>query len=678
MIWNNPAGRNDPCPCGSGRKYKKCCADSDGRRERTLGAVGLASGTDTQPRRRGAPPGGTPASMHEALREAARSGDWQVDAVALPIAFDETPDDRAVAVLVVAAGLVLEAELITMRSAEPEELARVLMRRLGEAARAHQHWPLAVHIRHESIAPSLGRLLMEHGVSVLIRPELPGLDDATRGLADHMKRGSRQAQALGEAGWPLESAREAGPIRPMVSSPERWRAWGLGDDLVARIFEAAARFHTSRPWRLLANSALLDLRFPDGNRWTASVMGNGGEEFGLVMYTEREDILALFDAPAGSASSFARMRGSSVTVGFGPREEVPAGMRREIAAARWHVAGSDAYPRLWCLNTPGGGISRAWAEDVAMALDAIPRFTELHERVLASQVPPDSPLTWLDPASGTIVGYSGDLLETAPPLWPPPVALAPAAATGAGVSAGAGVIDDESVEGVLAREREVAGEFARWMAAGGPGRRLTTRTIDFHARIAEAFIDFLVGHQQSELAALHEMDLRVFLYDWFPRKVAMARTEAMRVPVSLGRFLDFLSVERGITCPWAAGILGDRHTFAVRWEERPAGFFWDAEVTGWRGELAADLHRRVFIPAIGLTGAGEWGDVMGERELRLYTELQRLWLRWRDELVGEGITDPDEVRRLLVQRQRAWEVTPHVLHEGLTPGEVVRREREKG
>jgi SEC-C motif len=22
-----PPGRNDPCPCGSGRKYKKCCGD---------------------------------------------------------------------------------------------------------------------------------------------------------------------------------------------------------------------------------------------------------------------------------------------------------------------------------------------------------------------------------------------------------------------------------------------------------------------------------------------------------------------------------------------------------------------------------------------------------------------------------------------------------------------------
>ena len=25
---NNKIGRNDPCPCGSGKKYKKCCMDN--------------------------------------------------------------------------------------------------------------------------------------------------------------------------------------------------------------------------------------------------------------------------------------------------------------------------------------------------------------------------------------------------------------------------------------------------------------------------------------------------------------------------------------------------------------------------------------------------------------------------------------------------------------------------
>ena len=29
-----PVGRNSPCPCGSGRKYKKCCLEKDARRLR--------------------------------------------------------------------------------------------------------------------------------------------------------------------------------------------------------------------------------------------------------------------------------------------------------------------------------------------------------------------------------------------------------------------------------------------------------------------------------------------------------------------------------------------------------------------------------------------------------------------------------------------------------------------
>lgn len=29
VIKQNKTGRNDPCPCGSGKKYKKCCMDKD-------------------------------------------------------------------------------------------------------------------------------------------------------------------------------------------------------------------------------------------------------------------------------------------------------------------------------------------------------------------------------------------------------------------------------------------------------------------------------------------------------------------------------------------------------------------------------------------------------------------------------------------------------------------------
>lgn len=32
-------GRNDPCPCGSGKKYKKCCMQKSSTKERTYTQV---------------------------------------------------------------------------------------------------------------------------------------------------------------------------------------------------------------------------------------------------------------------------------------------------------------------------------------------------------------------------------------------------------------------------------------------------------------------------------------------------------------------------------------------------------------------------------------------------------------------------------------------------------------
>ncbi|MCF7731342.1 MAG: SEC-C domain-containing protein [Akkermansiaceae bacterium] len=33
MSKTKKPDRNDPCPCGSGRKYKKCCLESDSRKQ---------------------------------------------------------------------------------------------------------------------------------------------------------------------------------------------------------------------------------------------------------------------------------------------------------------------------------------------------------------------------------------------------------------------------------------------------------------------------------------------------------------------------------------------------------------------------------------------------------------------------------------------------------------------
>ena len=36
-------GRNDPCPCGSGKKYKHCCRDKDEAAERAAFAAARAA-----------------------------------------------------------------------------------------------------------------------------------------------------------------------------------------------------------------------------------------------------------------------------------------------------------------------------------------------------------------------------------------------------------------------------------------------------------------------------------------------------------------------------------------------------------------------------------------------------------------------------------------------------------
>ena len=42
MSKNIKAGRNDTCPCGSGKKFKKCCAVKQARRNRLATALVVA------------------------------------------------------------------------------------------------------------------------------------------------------------------------------------------------------------------------------------------------------------------------------------------------------------------------------------------------------------------------------------------------------------------------------------------------------------------------------------------------------------------------------------------------------------------------------------------------------------------------------------------------------------
>src|SRR2546421_5863302 len=50
------AGRNDPCPCGSGKKYKKCCLARDQEKETSLAAMPVETPPSASLPRPAAPP----------------------------------------------------------------------------------------------------------------------------------------------------------------------------------------------------------------------------------------------------------------------------------------------------------------------------------------------------------------------------------------------------------------------------------------------------------------------------------------------------------------------------------------------------------------------------------------------------------------------------------------------
>jgi hypothetical protein len=116
------------------------------------------------------------------------------------------------------------------------------------------------------------------------------------------------------------------------------------------------------------------------------------------------------------------------------------------------------------------------------------------------------------------------------------------------------------------------------------------------------------------------------------------------------------------------------HMFEYRRDTFPGGFWWDPEVADWLMELTVDLNARVFLPELGMAEGGTWGQTMGVETATLRHELERHWLRWRDEVIASGVTDPGGVRSALVARQRAWETAPHPQHGRRSPVDVVREE----
>jgi hypothetical protein len=596
--------RNAPCPCGSGRKYKGCCVGADRARERTAAAVGVA------------------ASWHPHARAATV---WEADVVPLPAGLEDDPDATPSVVMVVAAGFVVVADVRGRWPVGVEERARVVGGAVRQAAGVLGVLPPRLCVRDGALAAALEEEMRERAVEVEAGP-LAELDEALTGTLEHLCGSSTAG---------------------IVTAVSTWAGTEAEPEAIAAFHEAAAEFYEAAPWERLDDADLLQVHLADGSVWTASVLGGGGMEFGLALYSELADLLGIMDGDESPEARLERMEGFALTASFEKRSGLPRPLQREVASRGWRVAGPSAYPVLIGMHLPERRITAAHVRTAAAVLRAI--------ALLARGEEPD-------PAEVQAVVPLADDEESFP--WPLPDAAALICPEGPGADPEAALRSwdegdpfGEAEEARLARMRAWIEETARSRAAR-----------DAELRNAEHWTAFL-GYHGLAAGAVTEYDLRVFLYDFYSRKVVATRAAARALPRSMRRIFEFLEGE-GIRYPFAGGVLDELE--ALGREARGQGSALDTALEELLGEVYPYLDARGLLHDRELPGAGGWPPMMSIEVAELEHELQRRWLLWYDEGVRRGVTDPMALRQVLVGRQREWENTPHPAMEGRTPARVVR------
>lgn len=632
-------GRNDPCPCGSGKKYKKCCLPID----KTARAAGDVEG--------------------QVRERARRARVWQADIRPLPIGFDDEPDSRAASLLVTADGFVVDADTLVRPSPEPEAMAELFEQAILRTAERLGGHPETIAVRHHPVVQPLAERLAAHGIaSEVVAQDVVDVDEAAVGL--------------------IESFTGQTPLA-FYSRPDTWAGWGLPPEQVGEVFRAAAGFYRAAPWDRLANEELIEARSPTGMHWTLGILGAGGQEYGLNLYESRGDVERICDG--AEPDLFMDLEGRILSLTFESGGDLPKPMRREISRRGWEVAEAGAYPMLMAYDTPAGGLLQADAEDLLALLGAVPRFIDSGSFEGGSQTRP-----WKDPETAFELTYRphfptwafDDLLPDAPigfladwlePGSPEGPAADPEAALRQ-FEAGSWQDRERFGAELAVQAKPIVNRFARHLAEveGFAGS-----TVSKHTRNVAKFVSFLTYNMGIPLSAVHERDLRTYLWDWHPRKISNSRTAARTVPASLQRFFEFLYNEEGLVCPWADEVLADRDLIEERWADFPGGFWWDDEVQEWREEVVAELQFRLLVPDESFTDGAPRDGEMGPEEGRLQTELERRWLLWRDEILRSEIVDTPEVLRRLLERQEEWESSPHPALAGKTPAEVVAEERRQ-
>lgn len=649
MAASDKTGRNDPCPCGSGKKYKKCCL----RLDRMAQAPPDAEG--------------------QTRRLASEATVWEADIRPVPVTFGDEPEACPANLMVMANGFIVDTEALLRPSPEPEAMAEVLERAVLRAAERLGKLPEKIEVRHEPVARHLAERLASHDthgsgsaiptVEVVVG-ELVELDRAMSALAEELT---------------------GRPPLAFYSCPETWAGWGLPAEKVDQIFRAAAEFYRAAPWERLDNEDLLEARSPAGMQWTAGILGAAGQEFGLNLYASRRDVERICEG--ASPDLFRHLEGRVLAFSFETGSELPKSMRREISRRGWEVAAATAYPMLMAYDTPAGGLLKSDAEDLLALLGAVPRFLAAGGVEAGIE---DSP--WKDPETGFELTYRPHYPESdregssrEHDVVVPYDLLKPGGAEGPGADPEAALRQfeipmdaeeelEELFDKLSIQMAPIVSRFSRYLE---DREGFAPSTVKEHTRNAKRFVDYLVRSRGIPLSAVHELDLSEYLGDWHPRKFSHSRTALQTVTTSLRRFFTFLAAEEGIVCSWAEDVLADRGWFESRWSDFPGGFSWDPFFQEWRQEGFDELRRWLLLPEMFFAEGVPGGGLVGSTEAWLEYELERRWLLWRDEILRAGVEDSQQVLSRLLTRQEEWENTPHPLLAGKTPGQAIAEERQQ-
>lgn len=567
---------------------------------------------------------------------------WAVEIAPAPGGIREDPDAGLSLVMVTAGEWVVHGEVLSHRPAGVAERTRDLAAAVNTAARVLGVLPETLYVQDRELEEPLGRELGGRGITV------------EYGDPEQMFNAMNAALAH------LDSGPAAGRMVVALT----WRETEASAQELAEFHEAAAAFYTAAPWASEETEGpfLLDLPREAGEDlagldpselrpWAASVMGAMGESFGVALYSQPGDLADILTA-ADALQAAMEAIGFSLTVDFDRKAELTRAMQREIAAARWPIAGPGAYPRLFGLNLPS---RRVLAREVRLATLALRALT-VHARGGDALAETGVGVTEFDPDAE----YEDRLDWFHTPEHARPIC---AEGPGAVPEASLRLWDLEAADMEVAAEERVQG-FETWLGAQG----VPEAEVEADARNSAAWEWFMAS--VCHAGAVTEFDLRLFLYDAYPRKCDPAPEAVRALSRSMRRIVRWVEEHDQVRYPFAAGVLDELEAIEAR--AREAGEPLEETLRILSSDIYDDLDYRAQLPDDDLPGIpGGWPGMMKIDVARLRHELQRRWLLWHDELVRGGTTDFEELREALVARQRAWESTPHPTFDGRTPAEVI-------